>query len=187
MNSDGRQPASGFRNDRFSLAVERFNQQAMRLTRPGPHWLRASVKLGLVLATTSLLAALLLIAALLISHWEWPGERRGYSYTEWIIIGVILGPLVETGLISLIHLLTRRWLGISGFVLVNTILFAAMHIPAQVVPIPATIAFLVMSYQYVSFRNDIGRSRAFVGVAVCHAVNNALVIVLTSTFDLLGL
>jgi len=45
----------------------------------------------------------------------------------------------------------------------------------------------MMSYQYVSFRNDLGRGRAFAGVAVCHAVDNAVAVLLPFAVALLGL
>ena len=90
-------------------------------------------------------------------------------------------------MILLMHLLTRRWLGITGFVLVNTTMFATAHIPTQIVPIPATMLFLVMSCQYISFRNDVGRWKAFAGVAVCHAVNNGIGVSFGLVSGLLGL
>lgn len=187
MNSDGHTSVAASRKGRISRAAERFNQRALRLTRPGRHWLLTSARLGLTVAIASLLAAFLLVAAFQSLGQDWPGERRGRSIADWIVGVIIFAPLAKTGLILLVHLLTRRWLGVTGFVLVSTVLFAGLHVPTQVVPIPAAMLFCVMSYQYVSFRDDVGRSRAFMGVAACYAVNNSVAMLLGAATDLFGL
>jgi len=187
VNSDGHTSVAAFQKGRVSRAAERFNQRALRLTRPGRHWLLTSARLGLTVAIASLLAAFLLVAAFQGLGQDWPGERRDRSIADWIVEVIIFAPLVETGLILLVHLLTRRWLGVTGFVLVSTVLFTGLHIPTQVLPIPAAMLFCVMSYQYVSFRDDVGRGRAFMGVAACHAVNNGVAMLLGAATDLFSL
>lgn len=92
-----------------------------------------------------------------------------------LVFGMILfSPLVETALIVLIHNMTRARLGLTGFVAINTVFWAIAHIPLQNVPIAVAMLFIVMSYQYVSFRETIGARRAFWGVCVTHALNNGI-------------
>jgi len=92
----------------------------------------------------SLLFAFSLIAVLQYMKREWHGANSSLSIVDAILGIVILAPLIETGFILLVHFLTRRWLGVFGFALVNTVLFAALHIPTQVVPVPAAMLFGVI-------------------------------------------
>lgn len=157
-------------------SIKRFNQYALHLTQPGSRWINKSLKLGIIISALNfvIIASYLLIPTLL-SGQEYVSRHHGEINVVWQLFGSILfAPLVETALLVLIYALTWSWLGLSGFVLVNTGVFAAIHIPFKGFPIAATIAFLIMSYQYVSFRNSIGSGKAFAGVVLSHSVINTV-------------
>lgn len=167
---------SASRTSRFGQAVERFNRRSLRLTRPGPRWFAASVKLGLIMKAGAVLVSLMVVAVRLIfGHETSPSPfPAGRGLLELAFLGLVLAPLFETAQIWLVHALTRRWLGLTGFVLVSTILAYVGHIRTTDVPIAAALFFSAMSYQYVSFRDDVGGGQAFAGVAVSHAVYNSV-------------
>lgn len=163
------QPASA-----LGRAVEQFNRRALHLTRPGSHWLLSSIKicLGTMAVTVPLIILTLLVRAMLrYTESESDPDRKALS----LVFGAVLfSPFVETALLVLIYKMTWARLGLTGFVMVNTMLWAVAHIPLQPVPIGAAILFLVMSYQYVSFRDGVGARKAFWGVFVFHATNNGI-------------
>ena len=88
-------------------------------------------------------------------------------------------------MIMLIHRMTRSLLGITGFVFCSTTVFGVLHIWSQGVPISGVISFLLMSYQYVSLSSTLGVGRAYLGVAVSHAVNNSLAVLLLTLAGLI--
>lgn len=189
MGENGVTPlASASRPGRLGRAVECFNQGALRFTRPGPRWLAASVKLGLVMKALAILVSVVVTAVHSALGYETPPSRfvAGRGVLELALLGVVLAPLFETALIWLVHALTRRWLGLTGFVLVNTILAYANHVPTTSVPIAAALVFTAMSYQYVSFRDGVGAGRAFAGVAVSHAVCNSIPTLIVAVESVLG-
>lgn len=143
-------------------AMTWLNQRALRFTRPGSHWLLTSVKLGFIIKVTAILVALLQSFAEGTLNQEIPAPDRNIRY--FVIVGIVLAPLLETLQIILVHWLTRRWLGLAGFVAASTVLAYAMHgPPLAYYPTGAAAAFLIMSYQYVSFREVLGTGKAFAG------------------------
>ena len=149
------------------------NQRALRFTRPGSHWLLTSVKLGFIIKVTAILVALLQSFAEGSLSQERPAPNRSVTY--FVILGVVIAPVLETLQIMLVHRLTRRWLGLAGFVAASTALAYTMHgPPLAYYPTGAAAAFFIMSYQYVSFREVLGTGKAFAGVAICHAVSNGI-------------
>lgn len=189
MGENGVTPlASTSRVGRFGRVVERFNRRALRFTRPGPRWFTASVTLGLIMRAAAILVAVAVVAARSVFGQETPPSPfgTGRGVLEWVLLGMVLAPLFETAQIWLVHALTRRWLGLTGFVLVNTVLAYANHVPTTNVPIAAALVFTAMSYQYVSFRDDVGAGRAFAGVAVSHAVYNSVPAMIVVAESILG-
>ena len=183
-------PISTSPANQFDRSVERFNQRALRFTRPGPRWLTTSVKLGFIMKAAAMLMSLAVWAALSAFGGEaLPPDSRGTASRgtlEVAFLALVLAPLGETAQIWLVHALTRRWLGLTGFVLVNTLLAYAGHVPTTSIPIAAALVFSVMSYQYVSFRDDLGAGRAFAGVTVSHAVCNIVPVLLVTAERNLG-
>lgn len=118
-----------------------------------------------------IMLALLVRYALGYTEFE-SGPGRSVAYV--VLAIVLFSPFVETALLVLIYKMTWSRLGLTGFVAVNTSLWAVAHIPLQGVPIGAAVLFLAMSYQYVSFREAVGTRRAFWGVFLVHALNNAI-------------
>ena len=131
--------------------------------------------------------AVVVAARLAFGHETPPSPfAAGRGVLELAFLGVVLAPVLETALIVLVHAMTRRWLGLTGFVLVNTALAYVNHIPTTDVPIAAALVFSAMSYQYVSFRDDVGRGRVFAGVAVSHAVCNSVPTLIVAVEGILG-
>ena len=158
-------------------ATTRLNQRALRLTRPGSCWLLTSVKLGFAIKVAAVLVALAEAFARGATNQETPGPNRSIVYLA--ILGSVIAPVIETLQIMLVHVLTRRWLGLAGFVAVSTALAYATHgPPLAYYPSGAAAAFLIMSYQYVSFREVLGTGKAFAGVTICHAVSNGITTVI---------
>lgn len=136
---------SGRSAGRLGRAVERFNRRALHLTRPGSHWLLSSVKICLVTMAVNyplIMLALLVRYALGYTEFE-SGPGRSVAYV--VLAIVLFSPFVETALLVLIYKMTWSRLGLTGFVAVNTSLWAVAHIPLQGVPIGAAVLFLAMS------------------------------------------
>lgn len=157
---------------RLGRTVERFNLWALHLTRPGPRWLLRSVALGLLMKATYIPVGLAVWGVQSAFGYEPPPSVKPDLF-KIVFLGLILAPLFETAQIWLVHALTRRWLGLTGFVLASALLAYAGH-AANNSPVSAAVAFLLMSYQYVSFRSELGPGKAFAGVAVSHAACNAV-------------
>lgn len=154
-------------------AVERFNRRALRVVRPGSRWLMASVKLGFIMKAAAVVVGVAVLATQSALGYEVKDvSRPSDNIPELVFLLLVLAPLLETTLIWLIYASTRRWLGLTGFVLASAVLAYAGHYTPNSVPIAIALVFSAMSYQYVSFRDEIGASRAFAGVAVSHAVYN---------------
>lgn len=162
-------------------AITGLNQRALRFTRPGSCWLLASVKLGFVIKAAAVLVAL--AEAFVRGTLDQNTPDRISSILLFAIAGVVIAPVLETLVIMLVHVLTRRWLGLAGFVAANTLLAYALHGPPYTgYSAGAAAAFLIMSYQYESFRERLGTSRAFAGVGVCHAVSNGIAVLFRAIF-----
>ena len=158
---------------RLRRTITRLNQRALRFTHPGTRWPLTSVKLGFVIKTAAVLVAMAEVVARGHLNQKMPLPNRSLLY--FAILGIVIAPVIETLQIMLVHLLTRRWLGLAGFAAVSTALAYAMHgPPLAYYPSGAAAAFLIMSYQYASFREVLGTSRAFAGVTICHAVSNGV-------------
>ena len=166
---------------RLRRAITRLNQRALRFTRPGSRWFLASVKLGFInKAALILFAALQGLAEGSLSEEEPPLNR---GIVDFAILAIVFAPVFETLGIMLVHLLTRRWIGVTGFVAVSTVLAYVMHgPPLAYYPAGPAAAFLIMSYQYVSFRDTLGIGRAFAGVTISHAVSNGITVPLLLAF-----
>lgn len=160
---------------RINAAIKRLNRRALDLTRPGPNWLLTSVKIGLAAKAASVLLGVAVLALYYLLDEE-PSPLISRSLVELVVLALVLAPVIETLQIMLVHAATRRWIGLSGFVAASTILAYLLHSPANVMPIVAAFVFLVMSYQYVSFRERLGTGKAFAGVAVTHAVVNSVAV-----------
>ena len=173
-DEDGAEPiAPASLVSRLRRTITRLNQRALRFTHPGSRWLLTSVKLGFVIKVAAISFALIEAFATGTLSRETPRPSR--STVSFAILAVVIVPVIETLQIMRVHLLTRRWIGLAGFVAVSTLLAYALHgPPLAYYPAGAAAAFLIMSYQYVSFRDALGVGKAFTGVAICHAVSNGI-------------
>ena len=179
---------SGDRNlatDDADLAIHRFHRWALGFASPGPHWFLSAVRFGFIMFATALAINVPVIAARISFNYPLPPEPERSLLS--MAFGMILfAPLTETALLVLIYKVTRPYLGVAGFILVNTVLFGLLHIPSKDIPMSATVLFLMMSYQHLSFRDALGPRRAFAGVAVSHGVTNGaafLLIVIGTWLD----
>lgn len=171
--SSATEPTEPLSDNSLHRSITRLHDRALRLTRPGPNWLAASVKIGLALLAISVgIAVPVVTARLLLGEIIPDGKHRREG---WLLFeAVLLAPVVETGMLVLLHRITRRRLGVGGFVLQSAALFGPMHLPNFALGVPQTALFLIMAYQHVSFREVVGAGRAYVGVMVSHAVVNAV-------------
>lgn len=163
--------AVGGRSVSFLSALERFNLVALRLARPRESWFLTSLKIGVVMTAAATLLSILVVSLLTLLRGSVP---HGTMDTSWhhLLELIVLAPLFETALLVLIFKLTVKWAGLTGFMAILTVLAALVHIPNQPILLPAAIAFMMMSYEYASFRQAVGPGRAFAGVAVSHATIN---------------
>ncbi len=101
-----------------------------------------------------------------------PVELDRRTTIGFALAAIIVAPLLETGLMVILYRVLYHWLrlGLLGYVIVSVVFWGANHIVAAW---PAVI-FIVMSYQYVAFRNALGRSKAFWSVALTHSVYNTI-------------
>ena len=168
MNGD-RNPTT----DDTDLAIHRFHRWAIGFSGPRRHWFLSALRFGFIMVAVSITITIPVFAARISFNYLPPPEpERGLA--EMAFSTVLFAPLAETALLVLIYKVTRPYLGVGGFILVNTALFGFLHIPAKGIPAAATVAFLLMSYQYASFRHVLEPGRAFAGVAVSHGVNNGI-------------
>ena len=161
-------------------AITRLNQRALRFTDPGSRWFLTSVKLGFIIKVVMTLVALL--QGLAQGSLSERAPPLDLNIVEIVTLLVVFAPISETLGIMLVHLLTRRWLGLAGFVAVSTVLAYALHGPPLAsYPAGPAAAFLIMSYQYVSFRDAVGVGKAFAGVTICHAVSNGITAIIVAS------
>ena len=169
------------------IKFDSIHQCALRLTKPGSQYLLTSLKLEIIMSLLSLsVTAIYMLLTRVINIKSFNFDSETYNIWELIFGSILFSPLIETAVIMLIHASVRPWLGLTGFVLINTGLFAAMHIPFKGFPISSAVGFLFMSYQYVSFRDSLGNGKAFAGVTISHGVNNSiasLLLVIDSTIE----
>ena len=163
--------------DDADLAIHRFHRWALGFAGPGRSWFLSAVGFGLIMVAVSVAVFVPVLAARISFNYLPAPEPK--PHLVWAAFSMILfAPLVETALLVLIYRMTKPYLGVAGFILVNTVLFGLLHIPSKGIPASATVAFLMMSYQYISFRDALGPRRAFAGVAVSHGVNNGIAFLL---------
>jgi hypothetical protein len=163
---------------RTGETIRWFNQHALWLTRAGTNWVWAAIRIGLLMPVVSI-AALLPVVLLRAIDLGPSVDSPADPNTVEVFGAVVVSPVLETLFVVLIYRLTRARLGLTGFVLITTVLAAAAHAPFRTLPpIGAAIAFALMSYQYASFREQLGFSRAYWGVSLAHATNNGVGVVL---------
>ena len=140
-------------------AIERCNRCLLRRTRPGRYWIVTSVKLGLAMFAISMTSAALVDAARYSLGFPIFISDEKPSISGLVFGSVLFAPVAETGLLMLVHLLTRRLLGLTGFALVTAALSGVAHYPIKGLPIAQIIGFFLMAYQYASYRDMIGIGR----------------------------
>ncbi len=167
--------------DDADLAIYRFHRWALGFAGPGRHWFRSAVRFGLIMLAVSIAVIIPVFAARISFNYQpTPAPKRGL--VEMAFSVVLFAPLAETAILVLIYKMTKPYLGVGGFILVNTALFGLLHIPSKGIPVANAVGFLMMSYQYVSFHNALGPRRAFAGVAVSHGMNNGIAVLLIAVF-----
>lgn len=126
--------------DDADLAIIRFHRWALGFAGPRRHWVPSAVRLGLIAVVTALAINVAVMAAR-ISFNHPISPTRESSLLEMAFGIVLFAPLVETALLVLIYKMTKPYLGIGGFALVNTTLFGLAHIPTQGIPVGAISCF----------------------------------------------
>lgn len=164
---------SGVRN-----VVAKVNGWALARTAPGPHHLRKAIKIGLSLGGLAFLkgAGVVLLALVGIDIGYdaiTSAELDRRTTIGFALAASIVAPVLETWMMTILYRVLYHWLrlGLFGYVTVSAVFWGANHIVAAW---PAFI-FIIMSYQYVAFRDALGRSRAFCGVALTHSVYNTII------------
>jgi len=169
---------SGEKQLRLGWLIDRLNRQALWLTRPGPRWLLKAVLIGLSMKAASVLIAisLKLLFAIATGALDTPDEALPtVDVVKGVVTGLLLAPTIETLEIVLLFWLLRPRLGIGAFVLCSSVLAGLEHISGESWFRPdAILQFAVMSYQYASFREHVGKGRAYWGVALAHATSNGM-------------
>lgn len=174
----------------MSLVIEnttrRIESFTVRLVIPQKYWFGRAIYIGLILVFLQALHfSVFYIMGLVDSDSPAAARERTRSFSDMIVSGVLISPMIESALIAVLYRLMQKWASFYIFAVTNVVITIGMHtlLSRPIDAISLSVAFYIMSGQYYFMKKKGLGATAYWSVTLTHSTYNALLILIIVMID----